>query len=132
MIRDEFKNDTKQQTEQKIKNKKQSVQDRAYYAKKISKLNDLFGPVKFSTICCLVCFLLAGAAYLLTLIFVPETDIGVMGRVVIIGAGAFVVWAVAWFAFIVTHLKRKIAEYKQKLTEISAAYVDRYSKINKK
>lgn len=132
MIRDEFKNDTKQQTEQKIKNKKQAVQDRAYYAKKISKINDLFGPVKFSTLCCLVCFLVAGAVYLFTLILAPETDIGVMGRVIICTAGALVVWTVAWFAFIVPHLKRKIAEYKQKLAEISAAYVARYSKVNEK
>lgn len=131
MIRDEFKNDTKQQTEQKIKSKKEAVKDRAFYAKKISKLNELFAPIKFSTICCLVCFLLAGASYVLTLIFAPETSVGVLGWIVIGIACALIVWSIAWFAFIAPHLRRKIVEYKQRLAEISAAYVERYSKINK-
>lgn len=131
MIRDEFKNDTKKQTEQKIKSKKESVKDREFYAKKISRINDLFGPVKFSTICCLVCFLIAGAIYVLTLIFVPETDIGVVGWLIISAAAASIIWSVVWFAFLAPHLRQKVTEYKQRLAEISAAYIDRYKKINR-
>ncbi len=128
MIRDEFKNDTKKQTEQKIKSKKVETRDRAFYAKKISTLGNLFTPVKFSTICCLISFILAGGLYVLTYVLVPETDIGVFGWICVGLAVAAIIWTVVWFAFLAPALRRKIVEYKKKLAEFNAAYVRRYKK----
>ncbi len=128
MIRDEFKNDTKKQTEQKIKNKKEASHDRAFYAKKISTYSELFGPVKFSTITCLVCFILAGGMYVLTRIISPETEKSVLGIICVVLAALLIVWAIAWFAIIAPMLRKKVVEYKQKLAEFNASYVQRYKK----
>ncbi len=129
MIRDEFKNDTKEQTKQKLKKEKQKkVESRDYYAKKIAKINDLFAPVKFSTIFCLVCFLLGGGIYILTLIVAPESSIGWFGWACIVLMGLLIIWTIVWFAILVPHLKNKLAEYKQTLADYNAQYIQRYTR----
>lgn len=129
MIRDEFKNDTKQQTEQKIKQEKQKkTESRDFYAKKIAKINDSFAPIKFSTIFCLICFLLGGGVYILALVVSPETSIGWFGWVCIVAMGLLIIWTIVWFAFLAPYLRRKVADYRQKLADYNAQYMQRYTK----
>lgn len=128
MIRDEFKNDSKKQTEAKIKQKKLENGGREYYAKKISKLNELFSPVKFSTIFCTIGFSILGVIYALILILNPATKMDWSGWVSLIGAALSIIWCVVWFAILAPHLRRRVAYYKEELAKINAQYVERYRK----
>ncbi len=123
MIRDEFKNADKKAIKQKADAGKISGNEREVYAKRMSKINDLFGPVKFSTIFCLVCFLLMSAFFILSMILVKDYKIEWFGIVVLVVAGLLVVWTVVWFAFLCPHLKKKAAFYKSELERISREYV---------
>lgn len=130
MIRDEFKNDNLKQTEKKIKQKKIAASgEREYIAKRISKLNDILGPMKFSTIFCTVCFSILGVIYLAMLIFVPGAKIGWTGWLCISIFGVLVVWTVVWFAFLVPYIRKRIDYYRGELARLNAEYVNRYNKI---
>ena len=137
MIRDEFKNVDRKTLDKKAKAAKSNVNEREYYAKKMSQINDLFTPVKFTTIFCLVCFLILAALYVACMIL--DKDFKVQWHCVLVltlasaltvwaivwfaFAGLLVVWTVVWFAFLCPHLKRKAAFYKSELERLSREYV---------
>lgn len=123
MIRDEFKNADKKTIEQKAKVAKSVGNEREYYAKKMSKINSLFAPVKFSTIFCLVCFLLMSALYILTIAVSKEYKIDWVCITVFSLTAALVIWTVVWFAVLVPHLKKRAAFCKSELERISREYV---------
>ena len=123
MIRDEFKNADKKTIEQKAKVAKSVGNEREYYAKKMSKINSLFAPVKFSTIFCLVCFLLMSALYILTIAVSKEYKIDWVCITVLSITAALVIWTVVWFAVLVPHLKKRAAFCKSELERISREYV---------
>lgn len=130
MIRDEFKNDSLKQTEKKIKQKKiEKGGEREYIAKRISKLNDMLAPIRFSTIFCTVCFSILGIIYLATLIFVPDVNIGWAGWLCISVFGVLLIWTVVWFAFLAPYIRKRIAYYRGELARFNAEYVNRYNKI---
>lgn len=123
MIRDEFKNVDKKTLDKKAKAAKSNVNEREYYAKKMSQINDLFTPVKFTTIFCLVCFLILAALYVACMIIDKDFKVQWHCVLVLTLASALTVWAIVWFAFLVPHLKRKAAFYKSELERLSREYV---------
>lgn len=130
MIRDEFKNDSLKQTEKKIKQKKiEKGGEREYIAKRISKLNDMLAPIRFSTIFCTACFSILGIIYLAALIFVPDANIGWAGWLCISVFGVLLIWTVVWFAFLAPYIRKRIAYYRGELARLNAEYVNRYNKI---
>ncbi len=123
MIRDEFKNVDRKTLDKKAKAAKSNVNEREYYAKKMSQINDLFTPVKFTTIFCLVCFLILAALYVACMILDKDFKVQWHCVLVLTLASALTVWAIVWFAFLVPHLKRKAAFYKSELERLSREYV---------
>ena len=123
MIRDEFKNVDKKTLDKKEKAAKSNVNEREYYAKKMSQINDLFTPVKFTTIFCLVCFLILAALYVVGMILDKDFKVQWHCVLVLTIASALAVWTIVWFAFLVPHLKRKAAFYKSELERLSREYV---------
>ncbi len=127
MIRDEFKNADKKTINKKANKKIIEMGEREYYAKRMSKINDLFGPVKFSTIFCLVCFLLMAVVYILNILVVKDYKIEWHCYVVLGLTAALVVWTVVWFVFLVPYLKKRAEFYKSELSRISREYVLKHS-----
>lgn len=123
MIRDEFKNVDKKTLDKKEKAAKSNVNEREYYAKKMSQINDLFTPVKFTTIFCLVCFLFLATLYVVGMILDKDFKVQWHCVLVLTLASALTVWTIVWFAFLVPHLKRKAAFYKSELERLSREYV---------
>lgn len=123
MIRDEFKNVDKKTLDKKAKAAKSNVNEREYYAKKMSQINDLFAPVKFTTIFCLVCFLILAALYVVCMILDKNFKVEWRCVLVLTLASALTVWAIVWFAFLAPHLKKKAAFYKSELERLSREYV---------
>jgi len=123
MIRDEFKNADKKTINQKAKINKTNVNTREYLAKKMARTNELFAPVKFSTIFCLVCFSLLALLYLLCIIFGDNYKIEWHCIVVLSVEAALIIWAIVWFAVLVPSLKKKAAYYKSELERLSREYV---------
>lgn len=127
MIRDEFKNADKKEIEKKAKVAKIKGSEREYYAKKMSRINELFAPVKFSTIFCLICFLLMSALYILTICVSKEYKIDWLCITVFSLAGVLTIWTVVWFAFLAPTLRKRAAFYKSELERLSREYVLNYT-----
>ena len=89
----------------------------------MSQINDLFTPVKFTTIFCLVCFLILAALYVVGMILDKDFKVQWHCVLVLTLASALTVWTIVWFAFLVPHLKRKAAFYKSELERLSREYV---------
>lgn len=123
MIRDEFKNVDKKTIKSKVKETKIKGNEREYYAKKMTTINELFRPVKVSTILTLVCFALPSIMYLLCVLFVSDYKVEWHCIAVLAFEGAMIVWTVVWFAFLAPYLRRRVAFYKVELERISREYV---------
>lgn len=130
MIRDEFKNADKKEIAKKVKVAKINGSEREYCAKKMSRINELFGPIKFTTIFCLVCFLIMSALYILTICVSSEFKINWLCITVFAITGALTIWTVVWFAFLAPGLRKRAAFYKSELERLSREYVLNYT--NKK
>lgn len=123
MIRDEFKNADKKTIKSKVKETKISGNEREYYAKKMTTINDLFRPVKVSTLVTLICFALPSIMYLLCVLFVADYKVEWHCIAVLAFEAVMIVWTVVWFAFLAPHLRRRAAFYKAELERISREYV---------
>lgn len=123
MIRDEFKNVDKKAIRKKVKENKILGNEREYYAKKMTKINELFTPVKACTLITLISFSLPTAMYLLCLIFVPDYAVEWHCVAVLAFEAAMIVWTVVWFVFLAPYLKKRAAFYKKELERISREYV---------
>lgn len=123
MIRDEFKNADKKTIQKKANKKMLEMGEREYYAKRMSKINELFGPVKFSTLFCLVCFLLLSALYILNILIVKGYKIEWHCYAVLAFTALLVLWTICWFAVLVPYLKKKVEFYKSELSRLSREYV---------
>lgn len=126
MIRDEFKNVDKKVINKKANKKLQEMGERAYYAKKLSFLNEVIKPTKFSTLFTTIPFLFFSALYLLSIILAPEKKVETPAIVVFCITGALVIWSVVWFAYLAPTIRKKIAFYKEELNRLNREYVSKY------
>lgn len=127
MIRDEFKDADKKVIAKKTNKKMLQMGERAYYAKKLSTINELLKPVKTTTIFCTVCFVLLAVLYIVPF-FLPEGDAGPYklqwgGITILVVTALLIVWTVVWFAFYAPYLRKKAVFYKEEMLRMNREYV---------
>lgn len=125
MIRDEFKNADKKVIAKKANKKIQELGERQYYAKQMTKINDLFSPVKFSTLFCLIAFCIMAA--IVVFVWVTTKTMTWQCWMILGITAALAIWTVVWFVFLIPMLKSKVDFYKSELTRISNEYVKKQS-----
>ena len=90
MIRDEFKNVDNKVIAKKTNKKMQAIGERAYYAKKLSLINESLKPAKVSTIICTVCFILMAALCIAPCFILDDYKMTIGGIVTSVLAGIFI------------------------------------------
>ena len=123
MIRDEFKNVDTKVIAKKTNKKMQAIGERAYYAKKLSLINESLKPAKVSTIICTVCFILMAALCIAPCFILDDYKMTIGGIVTSVLAGIFIIWSIVWFAFLAPYLRKRAVYYKEEISRMNREYV---------